>query len=191
MSRRRGGYIKAKPMTLRDIQREQDKIADEINGRRPMNGQEMKILEYLAAMDSRMTEAGETMKERLKDVPNGWRQWRLLDATLKRLLLDIYKVTPIRNMRTLQNICDHGEIAIRISPATRLPEHVFVNENDLHILINTSMAAECAVCIRQGKEIDRCPLRQALLAIAPPFEDPPHSCGYLNHALRSEHGNYI
>ena len=153
--------------TLGQLGREIDNTADAQSGRRPMNGREMRVIEYLAAMDSKIVESGDAMRDRLRDIPNGWRQWRLMASTLSRLLVQLYDLMPIKNLRHIQNVCAHGEVLIRMQPASRVPEYTLVNEDDLRILVNTSMAAECAICFKEGKEIDRCPLRRAMLSIAP------------------------
>lgn len=159
--------------------------------RRPMNGEEMRAVEYLTAMNSKMNQAGDCMRDRLRSVPNGWRQWRLLAVTLDRLLLAIYDSMTTKNLRHLENICDHGEIIIRLRPAVRVPEHTLVSEDDLRTLVNAAMASECAICLKQGREIDRCSLRTAMLNICPPYEDPKTSCGYQIVASSSKLGEYI
>ena len=90
---RKPNYFKT--TTLGDLQRQRDNIADVIHGYKPLNGNELRVLEYLAAMDSKIIESGETMRERLKDIPNGWRQWRLMAATLSNLLVALYGKIPL------------------------------------------------------------------------------------------------
>lgn len=177
--------------TLGQLGREIDNAADAQSARKPMNGREMRVIEYLAAMDSKIVESGDAMRDRLRDIPNGWRQWRLMASTLSRLLIQLYDSMTVKNLRHIQNICAHGEVLIRMVPVSRVPENVLVSEDDLRMLVNAAMSAECAICLKQGKEIDRCPLRNALLSIAPPYEDPPTSCGYRDVAIMSERGKYM
>ena len=158
---------------------------------RPMNGEEMRVIEYLTAMNSKINQAGDCMRDRLRSVPNGWRQWRLMAVTLERLLPALYDTITKKNLRHLENICDHGEIIIRLRPAVRVPEHTLVSEDDLRTLVNAVMASECAICLKQGREIDRCSLRTAMLNICPPYEDPKTSCGYQMVALSGDLGKYM
>lgn len=171
------------PMTLGRAQQIIDNRADAANGRKPLMGDEMRVLEYLAAMDSKIIESGEAMRERLREIPNGWRQWRLMASTLNRLLVQLYGIIPIKNLRHIQNICAHGEVLIRMRPATRVPEYTLINEDDIREVANVAMSAECTICMKQSKEIDRCRLRQAMLNIAQPYVEPPFSCGYQIVAL--------
>lgn len=80
---------------------------------------------------------------------------------------------------------------IRLRPASRVPEHVLVSEDDLRTLVNTAMAAECAICLKDDNEAERCPLRRAMQYIAPPFAEPSSGCGYRDIAVASEYGKYL
>lgn len=164
--------------TLAEQQRQQDNIVDAANGFKPLNGSEMRVLEYLAAMESKMIESGDTMRERLKAIPNGWRQWRLMASILDRLLEQLYAIIPVKNLRHMQQICAFGEVLIRMRPPVHTPEYTLLREDDLKQLMDVAIRQECAMCLKEGKEIDRCPLRKAMWNIAPPMEEHPISCEY-------------
>lgn len=168
-----------------------DAVADAGREVKPLTGREMAVIEYLAAVDSKIVEAGEALRPRLKTVPYGWRQWRLMASTISRLLVALYDTMPMKNLRHMENICAHGEVLIRMRPAVRVPEYLLVNENDLRLLVNKAMGAECAVCIRDGREIDRCPLRKAMLPIAPPMDEPATGCGYRDVAMDAPLEDYV
>lgn len=185
---RKPNYFKT--TTLAEQQRQRDNIVDAANGFKPLNGNELRVLEYLAAMDSKMIESGETMRERLKSIPNGWRQWRLMAATLNKLLVDLYGKIPLKNLRHMQNICAFGEVLIRMCPPTRVPEYTLIREDELMLVMNTAIRQECSMCLKEGKEIDRCPLRKAMWNIAPPMEEHPISCEYALIAIAMNTGNY-
>lgn len=168
-----------------------DAAADAARNARPLNGNEQRVLEYLAAMDAKIIESGEALRPRLNQIPNGWRQWRLMASTVGKLLEDIYGTLPMKNLRHMANICNYGEVLVRMRPAVRVPDYLLVNENDLRLVINKAMAGECAICVRQGKEIDRCPMRRAMLNIAPPMDESDTDCGYRDVAMQSELGEYV
>ena len=158
----------------------------------PLAGKELKCVEYLVAMESRVMEVGEALRDRLRLVPNGWRQFRLLTSTLDRLMTDLYDTIPYKGQLYLRNILDHGEVLIRFVPASRNPEWKLVKDEDLAVLVNMAMASECAMCLRQGREAKKCKLRRALEDIAPPNEGhPAGGCGYMNVVLGCEIGHYI
>ena len=84
MSRKTQHVLKEKENAAK-YQMRTDAYIDAHNGTKPMNGKEMRVIELLAAMDSRIVEAGDCMRERLKAIPNGWRQWRLMASIVGKL----------------------------------------------------------------------------------------------------------
>lgn len=158
----------------------------------PLSGKELKCVEYLVAMESRVLEVGDAMRERLKKIPNGWRQFRLLVSTLDRLMPEVYDTVPNKTRMYLKNIMENGEVLIRFIPVSRNPEWKLVKDEDLAVLINLAMAGECAICMKQGREAKKCKLRGALENIAPPLEGhPAGGCGYMNVVLGCDIGHYV
>ena len=163
-------------------------------GRVQMKAREQKCIEYLVAMDSRLSQCGDAMRERLRRIPNGWRQWRLIATSLERLLPEILDTMPMKSLQYLYNISQHGEVLIRYRPVSRAPEWKMVKDEDLEVLVNTAMASECAMCLRQGAEVKKCALRRALCDMAPVDEDfdVPSGCGYRDYVLQDiEDGRYV
>ena len=62
----------------------------------PLKGKELKCVEYLVGMESRIAESGDALRDRLRLIPNGWRNFRLIFATLDRLLTDLYDTLPLK-----------------------------------------------------------------------------------------------
>ena len=158
----------------------------------PLKGKELKCVEYLVGMESRIVESGDALRERLRMVPNGWRDYRLIFSTLDRLLLKLYDTIPQKGRLYLQKLSKHGEILIRFSPAARSQEWLLIKDDDLAVIVNLAMAAECAICLKQGREAKKCELRKALENIAPPHDGhPAGGCGYQNVAAGAELGHYL
>lgn len=157
----------------------------------PASGRERAIIEYLAALDAQLIAHQDTLRERLKLIPNGWRQWRLLTVTVNNLLVAIYDTLPAKTLLHMQRLCTHGEVLVRLKPASRTPEQVVSSEDDLREIINAAMAAECAVCLKDERQIKGCKLRRALMNIVPPDEFAPHGCEYRNVALQNDYRDYI
>lgn len=155
------------------------------------NGREMSAIEYMAALDSQLLKHQTTLKDRLSSIPNGWRDYRLLISLMGRLLERLYSTLPVKTLLRLEAMCKNGEVVIRLHPPSRTPEYVLVLDTDLQLLINTAMAAECAICLKEGPEIKKCPLRKALDGIAPAYEEPGTMCAYQAVTLESEYGKYV
>lgn len=171
-------------------QRQHDNLIDSMSARIPLNGREMRVVEHLTCFDSKLIEAGECLRERLKQIPNGWRQWRLMASISDKLLRQLYDTMPLKNLRHIQNLCYYGEVLIRMKPAVRPPEYTLISTDDLAEVVNVAMGMECRVCIRDGKEIERCRLRQAMMNIAPPLDVSDLGCSYRDVALEHDYGQY-
>ena len=158
----------------------------------PLKGKELKCVEDLVGMESRIVESGDALRERLRMVPNGWRDFRLIFTTLDRLLRNLYDTIPNKGLQYLQKLTKHGEILIRFSPAARSQEWLLIKDDDLAVIVNLAMAAECAICLKQGREAKKCELRKALENIAPPHDGhPAGGCGYQNVVAGEELGHYL
>lgn len=158
----------------------------------PLKGKELKCVEYLVGMESRIVESGDALRERLRMVPNGWRDYRLIFSTLDRLLLKLYDTIPQKGRLYLQKLSKHGEILIRFSPAARSQEWLLIRDDDLAVIANLAMASECAICLKQGREAKKCELRKALENIAPPHDGhPAGGCGYQNVVAGEKLGHYL
>ena len=132
------------------------------------NGREIHIIEFLAGLDAQLIQGQDILRERLKLIPGGWRRFRLAVMTTQRLLDEIYATLPMRTLRHMQRLCENGQVIIRPKPMIKMPDDVqIVQADDLRMLINTAMAAECAICLRDAREQKGCALRKALSNIAP------------------------
>ena len=158
----------------------------------PLKGKELKCVEYLVGMESRIAESGDALRDRLRLIPNGWRNFRLIFATLDRLLTDLYDTLPLKSRQYLRNIIQDGEILIRFTPVSRSPEWRLIRDDDLAVIVNLAMASECAICLKQGREAKKCELRKALENMAPPHDGhPAGGCGYQNVVAGAELGQYL
>lgn len=157
-----------------------------------MNGDEMRQLEYMMVMDGELKKHPEALKKRLAGVPNGWRQLRLINRILGDLTVRILDTMDVKNLRHLEQVCRHGEVLIRINPASRLPEQMMVWEDDIRLVINRAMEADCAVCLKSPAEIRGCKLRKALDHMTPAYADAPSGhCPYRDVAGGCDLGEYV
>ena len=91
----------------------------------------------------------------------------------------------------MSRLADSYEVIIR--PKNRAIDNKMVLADSRHVntLVNTSMAAECAICIKSDAEIRKCPLRKALMFVAPPSRIPDNGrCPYSEIALCHDLGAY-
>ena len=159
----------------------------------PANAREIHNIEFLAGLDAQLYQGQEILKSRLQQIPNGWRNFRLALSLVEKLIDAVYHTLPDKTMRHMRRLADCGQIIIRPKPAIKLPDDVqIVQTEDLRMLINSAIAAECAICVKTLQEQKGCPLRKCLANIAPTEAiRPDGSCNYIDVAAGNELGKYI
>ena len=157
------------------------------------NAREIHTIEFLAGLDARLVGGQEVLKERLKTIPNGWRDYRMLLTRTEKLLDSVYSTLPNKTRLHMQRLCEVGEIIIRPKPAVKLHDDVqIVGSDDLKLLINAAIASECLMCVKDAREQKKCKLRKVLANIAP--TEAVHKdglCAYIDVVARNELGEYI
>lgn len=157
-----------------------------------INGRELRAIEYLAALDARVNEYAEPLEERLRKTQDGWRNYRVAVSCLEKAIDAVYASVDDETRIHMRNLAASGEVIIR--PTVQAVERNLqtVAEEHLKTLVNTSMAAECAMCLKQGSDVRKCQLRKALMFTAPPTRIPEKGrCPYAEIALCHDLGQYM
>lgn len=157
------------------------------------NAGELHMIEYIGCLDMQIYKGGPILEDRLKKIPNGWRDFRLVSSVLEKLVGKIYETLPDKTMRHILHLTDKGEVVIRPKPMVKLQEKTqFLTDEDLNMLVNTAISAECAMCVRDGREQKKCKLRRTLENVAP--TEAVHEkglCAYVHVAAGNPLGDYV
>lgn len=163
--------------------------------RQKLNGRELAMLELLVMLHGMLHGRGTEYLEKLmrRAHPRGWTQFRQALGILDKLLDEVYEVIPIQNLRMLDNMMRNGEVSIKLRRAGAYDDDMtIVPAKELEVLINTSMHAECAMCLKGRAEIKACPLRRAMDAINPPRTLESNGCPYRDVVIAAPTpGKYI
>lgn len=153
--------------------------------RTDMNAKELQGVEFLAALCGQMGKHCDRLKPRLQSIPNGWRQYRMIQTALHRLLEDLYETMTVKGLLRIKNMMHYGEVKISISPIERNAlGYLVVHEKDMAVLTTAALQNECAMCIKDGEEAKRCDLRKALWEIIPPETIPKYGCPFRENAMQ-------
>ena len=157
------------------------------------NAREIHTIEFLAGLDAQLVEGQEILRERLKLIPNGWRDFRLAVKSAERVLDAIYSTLPNKTLVHMQKLAQYGQIVIRPKPTVKLHDDAqIVCADDLKMLINTAIASECLLCVKDAREQKKCKLRKVLMNIAPTAELRKDGlCAYIDVVAGNELGEYI
>lgn len=157
------------------------------------NAREVHAIEYLAGLDCQLIHDQEMLKERLSLIPNGWRNFRLALTTTEKLIDAVYETLPTKTLLHMERLSKYGEVIIRPKPLIKMPNDVqIVSKDDLIMLLNTTIASECALCVKDATEQKKCKLRKCLMNVAPTGALRPDGlCSYIDVVTGNELGQYI
>lgn len=103
----------------------------------------------------------EQMKKRFKAIPNGWRDLRMIEAVLSRLIDDILQTYPLEKLVSMQRMLPHMKYRLQCgATASKLNEdECIILEKDLDTL-SIYAHEQCKLCFNQ--DCKRCPLGKVL-----------------------------
>lgn len=117
------------------------------------NARELHIIEFVAGLHAQVKQGEEILRARLAEIPGGWRDWRTASGRIQKTMDGIYQTLPTKTLKHMQRLCDCGEVVIRPKPMIKMPDDVqIVLKDDLKLMINRVISAECAMCVKDGRE---------------------------------------
>ncbi len=118
------------------------------------------LIKYSPAIRERCRQAGPTV----------WRDLRLM-ATLSRKVQEaLLETMPQRRVEYYQAYRERGQYVMQISGPVRTGRQILVSDVHLGAVCDAALRGVCALCISEGKEVDKCPLREGLMEVAPPTQ---------------------
>lgn len=159
------------------------------------NSKEIRGVEYLAALDAKLADYRPYLEERLKSVPDIYRQYRIAETAMSKVVNNLYDTLEPNVLFRIRKLREGSELVFRPkSPLNKSTDSQLVLEKDLDKLINAAMSATCACCLKTGREAKKCELRKALMNICPPNTlsiDSMGMCDYAIVAATNDLGGYI
>lgn len=158
----------------------------------PANGREMAAIDWLGVLCAMMADHEQGIKSRLNGIKNGWRDYRLALTLVSKLLGKAVTGLPAHQQRHVRNVLKTHEVTLRPAQIVKTPnDMLLIDKAAFRTIINTAMAAECAICLKQEAEIRGCKLRKALETCIMLEEYPKFGCGYTDVVTNNELGKYI
>lgn len=102
--------------------------------------------------------------------PNAWRDLRLLITLVGRIQQELIDTMPESRWEYYATLARSGRYHLDIDGPIRQGRMVLITDLRLSLLCEAVMKTECVMCLKDGKDIERCPIRDALLEVAPPSE---------------------
>ena len=161
--------------------------------RKAPNSNEKRAIMYVASFDARLGLDCMCLEKRLKSIPDLWRQYRIAMAAIDKVVDGLYETMPPESLLSIRRMCDNSNVILQPKNAIDRTSDVEVaHTDDLRVLVNETMKANCAMCLKEGAEIRKCHIRKALTNIAAPTEfKSGNMCDYAYVAANNNLGEYI
>ena len=140
--------------------------------KKPLSGREYGALRSFFGVVSTLAIAEDNLKERVKLIPNGWRNWRLVESVSYKLLQDLMYTLPLNKLKQIQTELAHTRCYVEVrreycNPAIDPDEKMmtYIPQRPFERIMAIAVNSECLFCDKTGKAAKRCPLRADLNAV--------------------------
>lgn len=156
------------------------------------NKRENEFMMNLMILRNTLKRNGPAIRERARLAGKWvWRDIRLATVLICRIQDALLRTMPRSREDYYMAYAQHGHYELHIDGPIRMPRQVVISDKHLAAICDAAMENECIMCMREGKEIDRCGLREALLAAAAPTEIREGDDLYRRCEYREAAGNLI
>ena len=152
------------------------------------NKRENEFMMNLMILRNTLLQNGPAMRERAGKAGKWvWRDIRLATVLICRIQEALLRTMPQSRDDYYTAYAKHGHYELHMNGPIRTARHLLITDKHLAAICDAAMENECQMCMRDGKEIDRCMLREALLEVAAPTEigegdSPFRRCEYRDAA---------
>lgn len=144
-----------------------------------IKGYENQGLKWLFAFDSCLKlDCLDKLEKRLKSMPNAWRDARLIQTVLGRLIDSVSEtIPPEQRIAILKNLM-HQEIRIGTAATASAPDFTLVPLKSVYVLVDAAMDSVCDFCNKSVMDARKCELRRALDAFTTLDREEIDGCRY-------------
>ena len=144
-------------------------------GRYKLSGKEYSALLRIMATHNEMIVSSDAIKERIKTIKYGWRDFCRAKQILDKLSRDLLDTVPLQKLLVIQREVKAARLYIKIGPdACPDPnDHVvYINETAFVALLDQIVAMNCLLCDKHGREVKKCPWLKLIEDVMPYSPDP-------------------
>lgn len=151
------------------IEKERETVIPD-NERTPLSGREYYALRELFGMVSSFNNCAGDLEKRVKTIPGGWRDFRLLMTLSEKLMGKLLGTVPQKKLAMIRRELSHTTCEIKVTmdvSGRRAEGFSYVPDDALVNTVERVMNWECLFCEKRGADVKRCPVRKDLDALYP------------------------
>ena len=137
-------------------------------GRWPVSGQEYYATRALMGIVSTFETELKVLEKRLKAVPYGWRDAKMIAAVADSLLIRLLKTVPPNKLAQIQQEISHTRVEINVTrdyTGKSKEQFTYVPNSALEWLEDRVIDMECSMCDLDEKQAKKCPVRKNIEAL--------------------------
>lgn len=132
-------------------------------GRYPLSGKEYDELRCLIVALNEVLKVS-NLTERIKTIPHGWRDFRLLCWLIDHFEDMLLDTVPTKKLMALKAELRNSKVALRVGwSGIPTPGVAHIDEKAFIQLLNMLVGMECWSCDKTGRDIKKCPIRNAYM----------------------------
>lgn len=157
------------------------------------DGNELMNTCLLNSVNHNLTKHEDGLIKRLKNYKYGVRDYKLMKSLIDKTTKRLWDTMPEKSIKYAETLLKTSELTMKPTSVTSPVNGMdIVARDDLEAIVDKAMGAECAICLRDGKQIERCKLRRALwhvLLVPDGYNDD--GCPYQKWAQECPDGDYL
>lgn len=159
-----------------------------------LTSREYYVLRELFGLVSAFSTAQDALEKRVRSIPGGWRDMRLIQAVATRLMQNILATVPEEKLMLIRKELAHTKVRVSVERSIGTPDDgtkyfAYVPYNALERIMARVVDDECLCCDKTRDEVLRCQLRKDIEATYP-FEYPKRrgECPFMGSAIDASGG---
>lgn len=148
--------------------------APDNEGKYPMTGKEYTALLRIFATETALVETEPVLRDRLRTIPNGWRDFKMIIRRLGDLSSDILDTVPLKKLFQIQREVKAVRVKLSIGPDASCKDDqvIYINEKAFIALLDQVVQYNCLLCDKHGREVKKCPWLKLIEDAMPYSPDP-------------------
>lgn len=112
-----------------------------------INAKDREVMVNLCAVECLMQCEADQFKLMSKRIPNGWRDYRMIQSTLSRMTGNLFATVPPDQLHTILKHTEKAIVKVAIKGINNQPEDDWViSRTDLSMLIDAAVDGMCLMC---------------------------------------------
>lgn len=115
------------------------------------NGKDIDLIFGLHAAGQELARCEKEMEKRIRAIPNGWRDLRLIHTKLDKLLDSIYLTIQPEKRATVNRMAPRMRFRVWCGHEVikTAPNEVVITQEEMATLVSYAWGGECALCVEQ------------------------------------------